>query len=194
MKVFREEAYRRAGGTTYGGWVLVCEGKTKEEMKEMGYGYCDDWFVEENMETETIRRDNMINYEEILRIYRERKMKVYRQERDTKEENIEDEYTKLNKEFNEKLLKQLKKDNMENKYESVKRTTCVYTEKRDLEEKKIKDEFYKKENELDELVREVKAQLGLCSNREEVLEVLKLYNITDENGKISGSEESNIEE
>ncbi len=132
---------------------------------------------------------NMINYNSIISIYKERKLKEYQEERNTQKENIEDEYTKLNKEFNEKLLKQLKKDNMESEFDCFKRTTVIYTEKRHLEEKRIDEEYYEKERKTNKLVREVEAQLGLCTTREETLEILKLYKIVDENGKIYGCEE-----
>lgn len=28
-------------------WMDKCEGKTKSQMKKMGWAYADDWFVEE---------------------------------------------------------------------------------------------------------------------------------------------------
>lgn len=119
-------------------------------------------------------------------IYKERKENELREERNKKLDSYEDPYTKLNDEFNKKLLEQLKKDNMESSYETYERTTKIKTDKRRDEESKINEEYNIKREKLSKFVDEVEAQLKLCTTREECLEVLKLYKIVDKSGKIYG--------
>lgn len=154
------------------------------------YWYYREDEIEKFIVKETEKGEKiMINYEDILRIYKKRKREEYEEARKTKKENYEDAYTKLKDEYNKKLLEQLKKDNKESSYGSYKLTYAVETEERIKENGKIDEEYYERINKLDKLVDEVKAQLQLCTTREETLEVLKLYKIVDKSGKIYGCEE-----
>ena len=104
---------------------------------------------------------------------------------------FEDKYKELADEYNKNLLDLLKEDSNEGAYDDYKIEVVPMSKEAQDEVAKIEKDFKDKMDDRNRLVDEVMAQIELCVNREEAIEVYKAYGILDTEGKIYDYRDNN---
>lgn len=150
--------------------------------------------------------DTMIEAINIVRLYKNNKEEEYKLEHDKKMKEYKDsnvfmaQYDALVSEYNDKLIElyasQLPDDTLEN---NVDRHTLALIHDPevtlrlpivknmsydDAEMQKIDKELEDKMVELHNMTHEAETMLGVCTTRDEIMEVLKEYKIVDKNGRL----------
>lgn len=121
---------------------------------------------------------------EILNLYYERMKEIYVNEneqiiQDIKEQDV---FTKLDNEYNNKLQKLLNKENKENK---TYYKTNYLTEESEIKIEQQEDLFTENINNLKRKLEEVDVLLNIADTYENEMEILKNYNIINENGTLN---------
>lgn len=134
----------------------------------------------------TIKGNNEENYMELLNIYEKRTEVAIDKKYDKKIKKVlaEDANMKIWQECFDKLAPLFEKDIMGKLHESSIRRP----EPSDDTKVKLKDLEQQRGDEMMKLrtnIREIEAQLCLCENRDDKLEVLRIYNVINDEGKIN---------
>lgn len=138
------------------------------------------------------RLNNLGNIKEnknmkILDIYRERQREFIQEKFDVTKEDLimQDPFTKLYDKYVKDIEKLYKKEyDRELEYKSVLRTEFLAKETREAIEKADEQKVFELEN-LDELLVEVKAMLDMTNDYDKKIEILKKYQILNEEGMIN---------
>lgn len=123
----------------------------------------------------------------ILDIYRQRQREFIQESFDVTKEDliIQDPFTKLYEKYVKDIEKLYKKEyDRELEYKSVLRTEFLAKETREAIKKADEQKVFELEN-LDELLVEVKAMLDMTNDYDKKIEILKKYQILNEEGMIN---------
>ena len=131
-----------------------------------------------------IKEDKKMYDNEILNLYYERMKEIYVNEheqiiQDIKEQDV---FTKLDNEYNNKLQKLLNKENKENK---TYYKTNYLTEESEIKIEQQEDLFTENINNLKRKLEEVDVLLNIADTYENEMEILKNYNIINEDGTLN---------
>lgn len=126
------------------------------------------------------------NYMELLKIYEDRKIKKFDSDLESRREKImaDDTNHKIWKECFDKLEPLFDKRITR----ALAECDIRHPDPTEDSKKKLDDNwnrYIKEKDDLHKLIAEVESQLSLCETRDDKLEVLKLYKILKEDGKIN---------
>lgn len=138
------------------------------------------------------RLDNLENKKEnknmrILDIYRERQREFIQESFDVTKEDLimQDPFTKLYEKFQTDMKKLYKKENNEElKYNFILGENFLTKETREAIEKADEEKVFEIEN-LEELIEEVEALLDMTDDYDKQIEILKKYDILNEEGMLN---------
>lgn len=161
-------------------------GVDDEYTLECKFDIYDDFIktLKESLNKLNEEENKMFN-NKILNIYYDRKLEEYMKEN---EENIDslkeqDVFTKLDKEYNNKLQKLLEKECKEKKTYFK---TDYLTKDTEMEIQKQEDKFTEKINNLKKMLKEVDVLLDMTEEYDDKITILTNYGIIDgDNGKLN---------
>lgn len=159
-----------------------------EYKLECKFDICDDFI---KTLKESLNELNVTNYNEeenemfnneILNIYYDRRVEEYMKENEENIDSLEEKdiFTKLDKEYNNKLQKLLEKECKEKKTYFK---TDYLTKETEMKIQQEEDKFTEKVNTLKKMLKEVDVLLDMAETYEDKKEILSNYNILN-HGKL----------